>query len=83
MNLRSTLWTSVIVRAAFEATGTLDIDFVPNNVVGAFLSRSFLLANITGTARGDCAESRQRIGQEVDLRVSPFWELWFAYNPKN
>jgi hypothetical protein len=51
--------TSAIAGSAFKSAGTFDIKFVPNNVVGAFLSRSILLAYIAGTAWSDKTQARQ------------------------
>ena len=68
----------MIVRMAFEAAGTFDIDLVPQNMVGSFLSRSLSLADITGTARSNIAKSSQRIGHEVDLSLPAFWKSCVA-----
>src|ERR1700676_745053 len=59
INFRSTIPTSMIAGSAFETTQTLDIELKMNNVVGALFSRSFLLANITGTPGSDVAKRGQ------------------------
>lgn len=75
INFRPAIPTNVITGSAFESAGTFDIEFVPNNVVGAFLPCSFFFANIARTARSNITESSERIGHKIDLRFSPFWEL--------
>jgi len=74
------LAASIIPGRTFVTARTLYVEFLSKDLVrrfGTFVG-AFIGANITGPAWPDIGSARQRIRQEMNLRLWPFREFPFV-----